>query len=80
MRKEPLIFLDEDIVRLIGETKRSQKEYKKFIYGGIKKDLSELNQLFEKEEVILGTTRFSIIAQKKYLRRRFKKSAQFGLL
>ncbi len=80
LRKEPLIFLDEDIVRLIGETKRSQKEYKKFIYGGIKKDLSELNQLFEKEEVILGTTRFSIIAQKKYLRRRFKKSAQFGLL
>lgn len=73
--KEPLNFLDKDIVILIGDTKGSQKEYEKFIYGGIKEDLSELHQLFEKEEAVLGTNRFSVLAQKKYLRRRSKKNA-----
>lgn len=73
--KEPLQFLDEDIVRLIGETKNSQDEYEKFIYEGVKQDLSEIEQLFEKEEAVLGTERFSTLARKKYLRRRYKNSA-----
>lgn len=72
--KEPLQFLDEDIVRLIGETKNSQDEYEKFIYEGVKQDLSEIEQLFEKEEAVLGTERFSTLARKKYLRRRYKNS------
>lgn len=73
--KEPLYFLDQDIVRIIGETKGSQKEYEKFIYSGIDQDMTEIEKLFEKEEVTLGTNKFRTYAQKKYLRRRFKKSA-----
>lgn len=67
--KEPLKILDEDIVRLIGETLVSQKEYEKFIYDGISSDFSEIEQLFEKGEAVLGTNRFYTLAQKKYLRR-----------
>ncbi|MBI1918966.1 transposase [Candidatus Microgenomates bacterium] len=70
--KEPLQFLDQDIVRLVGETKGSRKEYEKFIYDGISDDLSEIEILFNKEESILGSTKFSTLAQKKYLRRRAK--------
>ena len=73
--KEPLHFLDQDIVRLIGETKGSQKEYEKFIYAGIEEDLTEIEQLFEKEEATLGTSKFSTLSQKKYLRRRSKNNA-----
>lgn len=69
--KEPLNFLDQDIVRLIGDTKGSQQEYRKFIYDGIKQNLSETEKLFETEE-ILGTNKFYTLAQKKYLRRRNK--------
>lgn len=68
--KEPLRILDDDIVRLIGETKGSQKEYEKFIYGGIEEDFSEIEQLFEKEEVVMGTNKFATFAQKKYIRRK----------
>ena len=71
--EEPLRFLDEDIVRLIGETKRSQGEYEKFIYDGISQDINEIGKLFEKEEAILGINKFSVLAQKKYLRRKNKK-------
>lgn len=78
--KEPLYFLDQDIVRIIGETKNARKEYEKFIYGGIDQDMTEIEQLFEKEEATLGTNKFKTLAQKKYLRRRFKKNAQFRLL
>lgn len=70
--KEPLRFLDNDIVRLIGETKASQEEYEQFIYEGISEDHSELERLFEKEESVLGTNRFATFAQKKYLKRRRK--------
>ena len=73
--KEPLYFLDEDIIRLIGDTKGSQKEYEKFIYDGIEEDLLEIHELFEKEEAVLGSNRFSTLAQKKYLRRRSKNNA-----
>lgn len=79
LNKEPLQFLDGDIVRLIGNTKGSQKEYEKFIYDGIGEDQFEIEQLFEKEEATLGTNKFSTLAKKKYLRRRSKKSALFGL-
>lgn len=72
--KEPLNFLDQDIVRLIGETKGSQAEYKKFIYDGISEDLKDIEQLFEKEEAILGTNKFSTFAKKKYVRRKVKRS------
>ncbi len=65
--KEPLYFLDEDIIRLIGETKSTQKEYERFIYDGISEDLTEMEQLFEKEEAVLGTNRFSTLAQKSIL-------------
>ena len=70
--KEPLFYLDKDIVRLIGETKGSQKEYEEFIYEGLSHDFTEIEQLFEKEEAVLGTGRFSTLAQKKYLRRKSK--------
>lgn len=73
--REPLFYLDEDIVRLIGETKGSQKEYERFIYEGLSQDFTELEQLFEKEEAVLGTSRFSTLAQKKYLRMKAKNYA-----
>ncbi|MDP3973453.1 MAG: transposase [Candidatus Daviesbacteria bacterium] len=78
--QESLYFLDEDIIRLVGETKKSQKQYEKFIYDGLKQDFSEIEKLFEKEEAVLGTNKFSTRAQKKYLRRRYKKNAKFRLI
>jgi REP element-mobilizing transposase RayT len=68
--QEPLYFLDKDITRLIGETRESQREYKKFIYEGLNEDLSHIEELFEKEEATFGTSRFSTLSQKKYLRRK----------
>lgn len=75
LSREPLSVLDENIVRLIGETKGSQKSYEEFIYSGIGQDLSDMEKLFEKEEVVLGSNNFSTLAQKKYLRRKIKNSA-----
>ncbi len=65
--KEPLHFLDQDILRLIGETENSKKNYQEFVYGGINKDLSEIKRLFETEEATLGSKRFSTLAQKRYI-------------
>lgn len=73
--KEPLNFLDEDIIRLVGETKGSKKQYEKFIYSGINQNMDEIERLFEKEEAVLGTDKFSTLAKKKYLRRQYKKNA-----
>lgn len=71
--EEDLYVLDDDIVRLIGDTKGSQKEYERFVLAGLKEDFSEVEKLFEKEEAVLGTNRFSSLTQKKYSRRRDKK-------
>ena len=71
--KEPLSLLDEDIIRLAGETKGTQKAYEKLIYDGILEDLSEIDRLFEKEEAVFGTSKFSTMAKKKYLRRKNKR-------
>ena len=70
--REPLNYLDQDIIRLIGETKESQKEYERFIYDGLSQDLTEIDKLFEKEEAVFGTNKFSTLAQKKYLRKKRK--------
>lgn len=71
--REPLYHLDKDIVRLIGETKKSQKGYEQFIYDGISEDFIDIERLFEKEEATLGSNRFSTLAQKKYIRRKAKR-------
>lgn len=73
--KEVPRVLDEDIVRLVGETKNSLKEYEAFIYDGLKEDFSGIERLFEKEEAVFGTSKFAIRSQRKYLRRRLKKYA-----
>ncbi len=73
--KEPLHYLDEDIVRVIGESQESQKEYEKFIYDGINKDMTEIEKLFEKEEGILGTNKFRTYALKKHFRKELRKNA-----
>lgn len=70
--KEPLHFLDQDILRLTGETEKSRKNYREFVYEGINKDLDDIGCLFETEEAVLGSSRFSTLAQKKYLRRKMK--------
>ena len=70
--KEPLYFLDQDILRLIGETKKSIKDYQEFVYDGINKDLDSIGHLLETEEAVMGSNRFSTLAQKKYLRRKNK--------
>lgn len=72
LRLEPLKFLDNDIQRLVGETKGSQKEYENFVYDGISQDFSEIEQLFEKEEATFGSNKFNTFAKRKYLRRRVK--------
>lgn len=74
LSKESYSVLDKDIVRLIGNTKNSLKEYEAFIYDGLKEDFAEIEHLFQKEEAVLGTSRFSTRSQKKYLRRRSKKN------
>ena len=63
--KTPLKFLDQEIVRLVGETTGSQKDYEKFVYAGIKQDPSPLSQLFETEESVLGSDYFRTRALKK---------------
>jgi putative transposase len=73
--KEPFLILDKDIIRLVGGTKNSLKEYETFIRGGLKEDFSEIERLFEKEEAVLGTSKFAVRSQRKYLRRRSKKYA-----
>lgn len=70
--REPLYLLDKDIVRLVGETEKERQEYEKFIYEGVAEDYSDIESLFEKEEAILGKSRFYSLSQKKYLRRRNK--------
>lgn len=73
--KEPYSILDEDVIRLVGETENSLKEYEAFIYSGFKEDFTEIEQLFQKEEAVLGTSKFAIRSQRKYLKRRSKKYA-----
>lgn len=70
--EEPPRFLDKDITRLVGDNHKARNSYKNFLYSGIEEDLSEIEQLFEKEEAVLGSNRFSTLAQKKHLRRRSK--------
>lgn len=70
--KEPLRFLDKDVIRLVGETQGSKNEYEEFIFSGIKDDLSEISKLFGRDEEVFGTNKFITLAQKKYLRRRRK--------
>jgi len=67
--REPLRFLDRDIVRLVGKTESSKKAYENFVVEGISKDLSNMEKLFENEEAILGSARFTTSAQKKYHRK-----------
>lgn len=69
LNKEPQRFLDRDILRLTGDTENSRKNYQEFVYDGIHKDLSDIEHLFETEEAVLGSNRFSTLAQKKFLRR-----------
>lgn len=69
LRKEPLYFLDQNILRLIGETENSTKNYEEFVNDGINKNLDDIKRLFETEEATLGSSRFSTLAQKKYIRR-----------
>jgi putative transposase len=78
--KEPHSILDGDIVRLIGKTKNSLKEYEAFIRDGLNQDFTEIERLFQKEEATLGTNRFSTRSQRKCLKRRSKKNVWFGSL
>ncbi|MDP2649474.1 MAG: transposase [bacterium] len=71
--KEPLHFLDKDIVRLIGETEQSRREYEKSIMDGVSEDLTDISKLFEIEESILGGKKFATFAHKKLQRRINKK-------
>jgi putative transposase len=70
--KEPLNFLDKDIIRLIGDTNESRNDFEKFVYEGATDDFAEISNLFEKEEATLGNNRFATLAQKKYMRRQQK--------
>lgn len=72
---EPLSILDSDIVRLIGDTPNSRRQYKQFILEGLESDLGEIERLFEKEEATLGSIRFTTLAHKKYSRRKVKNNA-----
>ncbi len=65
---QPPNLLDQDITRIIGETPQSLKQYTQFIYGGLQKDLSGIEKLFEKEETTFGSAHFSTVTIRKYLR------------
>lgn len=67
---KPLTFLDKDIIRLVGETEKSQESFKEFIYSGLSTDFSQIERLFDKEESTLGSNLFYTRSQKKYLRRK----------
>lgn len=67
--REPLYFLDQDIVRLTGETSASKEQYRRFVLSADTQDFSDLERLFEEDEAVLGSERFSVSAQKKYIRR-----------
>lgn len=58
----------KEIVRLIGETKDSLDEYKKFVHEGI--DESSEFDIFEDNREVLGSRSFNTSAQKKFLRRK----------
>lgn len=73
--REPQNLLDYDVVRLVGEAANGVKAYEQFIYDGISEDLSEIESLFEKEEVAFGSIKFSVRAKRKYVKRRNKKYA-----
>ncbi|MBI2420813.1 MAG: transposase [Candidatus Levybacteria bacterium] len=76
--KEPYHFIDQDIIRLIGESEKSRKNYEKFIYEGINENLEDFKRLFQTEEATLGSNRFSTMAKKKYLRRKSKTISNLG--
>lgn len=69
--EKPLLILDQDVIRLVGEDE-NRNEYRKFILDGLGEDLSHIASLFEKEEAVFGTNKFSTLAQKKLLRRKRK--------
>lgn len=72
-KKEPFNILDKDSVRLTGESESSLRVYKKFIYSGLENNLDEIGRLFEKEDVILGTSNFVVRSQRKYLRQKSRR-------
>lgn len=67
---KPIKFLDTDIIRLVGQTKKSQEYYRQFVYDGIEKNFDDFERLFNVEESVLGSNLFSTLAKKKYLRRK----------
>ena len=69
VREKPLKFLDTNIEKLIGQTSQSLKIYKKFIYEGVNNfsQLSEIDQIFNKDEQSFGSRRFrTFVSRKSY--------------
>ena len=73
--KTPRFLLDNEQARLIGDTQGSLEEYKKYILDQDSMDFSDLEELFENEEVVIGTSLFATRAQRKYVKRYRKKKA-----
>ncbi|OGY30272.1 MAG: hypothetical protein A3J50_04385 [Candidatus Woykebacteria bacterium RIFCSPHIGHO2_02_FULL_43_16b] len=55
---DPVFILDEDIIRLVGDTTETRNKYKQFVYDGLTKDLAEMSGLFQVEEAVAGSIRF----------------------
>ncbi len=70
--EKPLKLLDNDIIRLIGDTKKTQEEYKKFVYEGISENLDEFESLFNREEAVLGSNEFNRRSIYKYTHKKRK--------
>lgn len=71
--KEPLAFLDKDIVRLIGDSKASKRAYEDFVLAGLSANLEDMERLFEGEEKVAGSGDFATRARRKYVKRGRKK-------
>lgn len=70
--KEPLILLDGDIVRLIGETEESKKSYEDFVLAGLSEGFEDIERLIEGEEAVAGGEGFATRAKRKYIKRKRK--------
>lgn len=71
LKKSPLTILDADIIRLIGESFTSIKQFEEFVSAGMKEE-TDIGLLFHEEESVFGTSHFATIAKRKYVRHKKK--------
>ena len=77
LQESPRFLLDNETQRLIGDTKGSLRQYKRYILDQDTMDFSEVENLFQSEESVSGTAGFATRAKRKYVKTRRKKAFSF---